>query len=123
MSTAGKTSPGDIENMKQSLFVAERVLQRMINLLDNHITSNKQLTVGSRYFSRSTIGKHLRHARDYYELLIDSISSPPRILNYDVRIRNTPMETSRTAARDAVIETIRIERIEGVTRKADKSHN
>ncbi|THV00389.1 hypothetical protein K435DRAFT_854854 [Dendrothele bispora CBS 962.96] len=120
MSTTGKAeqSPEDIESLKQSLFVAEKVLQQAINLLDNHITSDDQLTVHSRYFSGSTIGKHLRHARDYYELLIDCISSPPpRILNYDVRMRNTPMETSRSAARNAVAETIR--RLGEQTSKAD----
>jgi len=66
-------------------------------------------------------GKHLRHARDHFELLIDCISSPsstgPHVLNYDVRIRNTPMETNRMSARDAIVGTIR--RLEETVPKAD----
>jgi len=55
----------------------------------------------------SSSGKHLRHARDHFVLLLQSASSPPpHILNYDTRSRNTPMESSRSAARDALMETI-----------------
>ncbi|THV07581.1 hypothetical protein K435DRAFT_847998 [Dendrothele bispora CBS 962.96] len=101
-------SSEDLENLKHSLFVAETVLQQAVALLDDHLTSDDQLTVHSRYLPGSTIGKHLRHARDHFELLIDCISSPPpHVLNYDVRIRNTPMETSRISARDAIVGTIR----------------
>ncbi|KAF5368587.1 hypothetical protein D9758_002339 [Tetrapyrgos nigripes] len=105
-------SPEEIENLKQAIFVAETVLQQAVSLLDNHLTSDDQLTVHSQYLPGSTIdqtsGKHLRHANDHYELLIQCISSPPpHILNYDTRIRNTPMETSISAARDAILATIR----------------
>ena len=52
-------------------------------------------------------GKHLRHARDHFALLIDCISShPPYVLNYDTRSRNTPMESSRQAAHDALKDAI-----------------
>ena len=52
-------------------------------------------------------GKHLRHARDHFSLLIDTMEAqPPYILNYDVRSRNQPMETSRRAAHDALRECI-----------------
>jgi len=55
----------------------------------------------------STIGKHLRHARDHFVLLIACIlNSPPRVLSYDTRIRDTPMETSRADARTALVDTI-----------------
>lgn len=53
------------------------------------------------------IGKHLRHARDHFLLLLDSISTPrPHELSYDTRVRNTPMETSLSDARQALKEII-----------------
>jgi hypothetical protein len=62
-------------------------------------------------------GKHLRHARDHFTLLLDCISSPPpHILSYDTRSRNTPVESSLTAAREALLETIR--RLEKVVPEA-----
>ena len=55
-------------------------------------------------------GKHLRHARDHFVLLVDSVSSSDGLtapnLSYDVRLRNTPMETSRKAAIDSLNESI-----------------
>ncbi|KAF7339940.1 DinB-2 domain-containing protein [Mycena venus] len=79
-----------------------------IDLLDNHIVSNDQLVVSSQYLPGSTIGKHLRHSRDHFELLLDAVKSPPpHVLSYDVRIRNTPMEQDREAARAALLETIK----------------
>jgi hypothetical protein len=58
-------------------------------------------------------GKHLRHARDHFSLLLDSVESqPPYVLDYDARSRNQPMETSRQAAHDSLKECIaRLERI------------
>jgi hypothetical protein len=48
-------------------------------------------------------GKHLRHARDHFTLLLDCVARPqPYVLSYDVRSRNTPMESSREAARVAI---------------------
>ena len=37
---------------------------------------------------------------------LSSTPSPPHVLNYDIRSRNTPMESSREAARDALNTTI-----------------
>lgn len=49
----------------------------------------------------------MRHARDHFVLLADCMLSPaPRVLSYDTRIRNTPMETSLDGARKALRETI-----------------
>ncbi|KAJ7275369.1 hypothetical protein B0H12DRAFT_1086935 [Mycena haematopus] len=94
--------------LAQLLQVSRIVLRQGIDLLDNHITSDDQLTVHSQYLPGSTIGKHLRHSRDHFELLLDCIkSSPPHVLSYDVRIRNTPMEQDREAARTALLETIK----------------
>lgn len=55
----------------------------------------------------SPIGKHLRHARDHFILLIDCVvGSQPYVLSYDVRSRNTPMESSLSEAHDALVSAI-----------------
>jgi hypothetical protein len=107
-----------------------------IDLLDTHITSNDQLTIHSKFLPGSTIGasvspiargatfsfsgKHLRHSRDHFELLLDCIEAPPpHVLSYDVRIRNTPMEQERDAARNALLETIK--HLEEVVPRANPS--
>lgn len=89
------------------LEVSTIVLRQAVDLVEQNISSDEQLTVHSRYMPGSTIGKHLRHARDHFVLLLDSMSSPqPHTLNYDVRSRNTPMESSRQAARDSLTAAI-----------------
>ncbi|KAJ7900000.1 hypothetical protein B0H14DRAFT_2671835 [Mycena olivaceomarginata] len=106
--------------LTQLLQVSRIVLRQGIDLLDNHITSNDQLTVHSQYLPGSTIGKHLRHSRDHFELLLDSIKSPPpHVLSYDVRVRNTPMEQDCEAARAALLETI--QHLEEIVPQADPS--
>lgn len=53
------------------------------------------------------IGKHLRHARDHFTLLTDCVVGPqPYVLSYDVRNRNTPMESSLSEAHDALVSAI-----------------
>ncbi|KAJ8518707.1 hypothetical protein ONZ45_g4228 [Pleurotus djamor] len=93
----------------QLLHVSKTVLKQAIDLLDNHLTSDDQLTVHSKYLPGSTIGKHLRHARDHFVLLVDTAAATsPHILNYDVRSRNTPMESSIAAAKEALADTITV---------------
>ncbi|GLB36415.1 hypothetical protein LshimejAT787_0307030 [Lyophyllum shimeji] len=83
------------------------ILLQAVDLLDNYLTSDDQLTISSKFLPGSTIGKHLRHARDHFVLLMESVSAPPpHILSYDKRCRNTPMEGSRAAARAALVEAI-----------------
>jgi len=92
----------------QQLSVAKTVLLQAVDLLDNYLVSDQQLTVQSKFMPGSTIGKHLRHARDHFVLLIACIlNPPPRVLSYDTRIRDTPMETSRADARTALMDTIK----------------
>jgi len=87
--------------------VATVVLTQAIDLVDNSLTSDEQMTARSQYIPGSTIGKHLRHARDHYMLLVDAMSSDaPHTLNYDIRARNTPMESSRVAASQGLTDTI-----------------
>ena len=59
-----------------------------------------------RSMKRRNLGKHLRHARDHFALLLDCVAAPPPyVLNYDKRSRNTPMETGRIPAREALEDT------------------
>jgi len=96
------------EMVSQQLSVAKTVLLQAVDLLDNYLVSDQQLTVQSSFMPGSTIGKHLRHARDHFVLLIACIlNHPPRVLSYDTRIRDTPMETSRADARTALMDTIK----------------
>ncbi len=109
----------------QQLSVAKTVLLQAVDILDNYLTSDEQLTVSSKFLPGSTIGahdvcvlfscgtkeligKHLRHARDHFVLLAACmLQSPPHVLSYDTRIRNTPMETCRSSAKEALLEAIR----------------
>ncbi|KAF8740644.1 hypothetical protein AX14_007781 [Amanita brunnescens Koide BX004] len=96
------------ESLEKLLFVSKTILLQAIDLLDNHLDSDNRLTTSSRYLPGSTIGKHLRHARDHFQLLLTAAASPaPRILSYDIRVRNTPMESSRSAARESIQDTIK----------------
>lgn len=111
------------EVMDQQLSVAKTLLQQAVDLLDNRLSSDEQLIVRSKYMPGSTIGqfsfiipsfwitfitgKHLRHAVDHYALLLNCLSNQTsRVLSYDTRVRNTPMETSRVLAKNVLMETI-----------------
>ncbi|EDR16062.1 uncharacterized protein LACBIDRAFT_301768 [Laccaria bicolor S238N-H82] len=108
MSTHNTTNGMNIDVLMQQLSVAQTVLSQAVDLLDNYLTSDEQLTVHSKFLPGSTIGKHLRHARDHFVLLAESMNTPPPyILCYDTRIRNTPMETSRSCARQALVDTVK----------------
>ncbi|KAF7319991.1 Histone deacetylase [Mycena kentingensis (nom. inval.)] len=110
--------PAQETTLSQLLNVSRIVLQQGIDLLDEHLTSNDQLTVQSQYLPGSTIGKHLRHSNDHFALLLDCIHDPPPyVLSYDVRIRNTPMEQDRAAARAVLVATIR--KLEDIVPLAD----
>ncbi|KZP32224.1 hypothetical protein FIBSPDRAFT_848592 [Athelia psychrophila] len=99
--------------LTQLLAVATTILGQALELVENILVSDDQLTVQSKYLPGSAIGKHLRHARDHFLLLVDSVSSPaPHELSYDVRVRNTPMEANLTDARDAL--KVMITRLEEV---------
>ncbi|KAF8898389.1 hypothetical protein BD779DRAFT_1483656 [Infundibulicybe gibba] len=92
--------------MQQLVSVSRTVLQQGVDLLD-YLSSDDQLSKDSQFLPGSTIGKHLRHARDHFRLLAECISSPPPyILSYDRRTRNAAMETNRASAREALLATI-----------------
>ncbi|TDL28812.1 hypothetical protein BD410DRAFT_781356 [Rickenella mellea] len=89
--------------LERLLLVSRTVLQQAIDMLTGNISSDEQLSFQSNYIPGSTIGKHLRHARDHFVLLADSVAgSPPFVVTYDVRSRGTPMERSRDAAVEAL---------------------
>ncbi|QRV86184.1 hypothetical protein RhiJN_14202 [Ceratobasidium sp. AG-Ba] len=109
-------SQDDSLMVEQLTDVARSILNQAVDLLQNTLTDDTQLTYQSKYIPGSTIGKHLRHARDHYVLLAKSVASSdpstPKTaanLSYDVRIRDTPMETSIAAglrAFEEIIETL-----------------
>jgi hypothetical protein len=134
--------PTGLSNLLQ---VSRLILVQARNLLVDTLTADEHLTFESRLMPGSTIGidycfglalnrvliltralqlgKHLRHARDHFELLLQSISShPPLIFSYDKRMRNTPMETLVSSAYDALSSTIsQLEHLSSVC-EADSEH-
>ncbi|EMD41661.1 hypothetical protein CERSUDRAFT_79296 [Gelatoporia subvermispora B] len=107
LSNQSKSLTDEQTSPERLLEVANYVLRQGVGLVDDSLSSDEQLSVTSQYMPGSTIGKHLRHARDHFVLLLQSVSSEgATVLNYDVRLRNTPMETSRIAAREALLETM-----------------
>ncbi|KAG9104948.1 hypothetical protein FRC06_005015 [Ceratobasidium sp. 370] len=103
--------------VEQLTEVARSILGQAVDLLQNTLSDDAQLAYQSKYIPGSTVGKHLRHARDHYVLLVQSVASSdpsaassngksPANLSYDVRIRDTPMETSIAAGLKAFEEII-----------------
>ncbi|KLO20520.1 hypothetical protein SCHPADRAFT_934359 [Schizopora paradoxa] len=103
------------DNMDNLLAVGVIVLKQAVDFVQESVTTDEQLTFRSKFIPGSTIGKHLRHARDHYVLLLESVNSNPSSyigsegqpesmpsLSYDMRTRNTPMEASRTSAIEAL---------------------
>lgn len=107
------------ETLSQLLTVATTVLSQALGLLKDTVTTEQQLVWSSQHIPGSTIGKHLRHALDHFTLLLDALdaerASDKLSFSYDVRKRNTPVESSRAAAREAYEATIaRLEALNGV---------
>ncbi|KZV77563.1 hypothetical protein PENSPDRAFT_621082 [Peniophora sp. CONT] len=99
-------APAETKELEQLLDVGNKIIDQALDLIDNSLTSDEQLAFSSKFLPGSTIGKHLRHARDHFALLFDCVAAPPPYnLNYDKRSRNTPMETGRAAAREALEDT------------------
>ena len=79
------------------------------------LVSSPHLTFTSRIIPGSTIGKHIRHAHAHFLLLLDCVEGDePRVLNYDVRKRDTPMETDVAKAKEGLQNLLeRLERLKG----------
>ncbi|KZW02068.1 hypothetical protein EXIGLDRAFT_829624 [Exidia glandulosa HHB12029] len=116
--------PHQEETLSQLLTVATTVLSQALGLVQSTVKTEHELTWSSKHIPGSTIGKHLRHALDHFTLLLDALdaddnSSERLSLSYDVRKRNTPVETSREAAREAYERMIaRLEALNSNTQHA-----
>lgn len=111
----------DQETLSQLLTVATTVLNQAIHLLDTTVKTEEHLVWSSKHIPGSTIGKHLRHALDHFTLLLDAldVETVALALSYDVRKRNTPVETSCDAARAAYERVItRLEALNDTKRVA-----
>ncbi|KAG8930190.1 hypothetical protein FRC01_003159, partial [Tulasnella sp. 417] len=51
-------------------YVAAAVLQQGLDFCKNTLSDEEQLVYYSKLLPGSTIGKHLRHARDHFNLLV-----------------------------------------------------
>ncbi|GAA5810415.1 hypothetical protein MFLAVUS_003836 [Mucor flavus] len=73
------------------------ILQQAIDLvltLHDH-----QYSHPSKIMPAGTIGKHIRHVHDHFNLLYQSCHDPSNlVLDYDIRERNNPSETDRFIA-------------------------
>jgi len=103
-------SPPDVNTedmVDQALYVSISVVQQALAFLaDSQLTSD-QLRYESKLLPGGSIGKHLRHAADHYNLLVKAASTePPYSLSYDIRVRDTAVETSTDSARDAFLTII-----------------
>lgn len=56
MASSNKAPASTDETLFQQMEVAKTVLHQAVDLLDNHLTSDDQLTVHSQYLPGSTIG-------------------------------------------------------------------
>jgi len=91
--------------LNQLIWTSTVIVQQALTLLNESISSDDQLTFQSQLLPGSTIGKQLRHAHAHFLLLLEAIT-PHRtqewVVNYDVRQRNTPMETNAESAKEAM---------------------
>lgn len=55
------------DSLHQQLSVARTVLLQAVDLLDNYLTSDEQLSVSSHYLSGSTIGAHQPRCVENYQ--------------------------------------------------------
>jgi len=95
--------------VEQSLFVSVSVVQQAIDFLDL-LTDDSQMAYPSKSLPGGTIGKHIRHSVEHFNLLLKAVSEGPpggpHVLSYDVRSRNIPMETSSKVAREELQNVI-----------------
>lgn len=76
-------------------------LSALLALLDQAATladsvSDEQWTIRNESFRGSTLGQHMRHTLDHIETLCNGL--PKGLVNYDLRIRATNVESSAATA-------------------------
>ncbi|BGP53442.1 hypothetical protein JCM8202_001085 [Rhodotorula sphaerocarpa] len=121
-----ETTADDPRNPSEVLYhVACHFLDQLEDFLQRTVTTDAQLSQVSKLSPGSTVGKHIRHLTDHYRLLLEGLSEsgasaatkdedaarlagaaplPPIHVNYDVRLRNGPVETSHQACLDSVVQ-------------------
>ncbi|CAO3655032.1 unnamed protein product [Mucor hiemalis] len=81
------------------------ILQQAIDLI-NTIGDN-EYTLPSTVMPAGTIGKHIRHVYDHFNLLYNACCDTTLthlIVDYDIRARNNPSETDRSIATENLKE-------------------
>ncbi|KAI7896278.1 uncharacterized protein EV154DRAFT_435331 [Mucor mucedo] len=78
--------------------VAIAIIQQAIDLV--HSLQDEHYTYDSKVMPAGTIGKHIRHVYDHFNLLQQSCTDSDRsiVLDYDLRSRNNPSEMDRSIA-------------------------
>ncbi|CAO3616385.1 unnamed protein product [Cunninghamella blakesleeana] len=76
--------------------VAHKNIQQAIHIVS--LIPNNVYTRQSVVMPMSTIGKHVRHSYDHFIQLFKQARNDKWNIDYDARIRNTPMETDRNLA-------------------------
>ncbi|CAO3653250.1 unnamed protein product [Mucor fragilis] len=74
------------------------IIQQAIDLI--HTLHDEQYTQTSKVMFGGTIGKHIRHVSDHFNLLYKQCQPIPSdwVVDYDIRARNNPSETNRSTA-------------------------
>ncbi|TPX31139.1 hypothetical protein SmJEL517_g05448 [Synchytrium microbalum] len=96
---------------------ARGILHQFLGLIES-LPSDATFTRESKVVPGSTIGKHVRHALDHIRILFeglalihrdtDSDDTDARVVNYDIRERNVPIESDRAVACIAITNLLRI---------------
>ncbi|KAF8334291.1 uncharacterized protein EI90DRAFT_3153595 [Cantharellus anzutake] len=89
-----------------AISVAVSIVEQAIGFLDI-LGTDERLTYPSQAIPGGTIGKHIRHVADHYNLLLKAVvEGKLNDLSYDTRSRNTPVETSISRAREELLGLI-----------------
>src|SRR5258707_4991946 len=118
--------PIERSTVEQAIYVAVSILEQAIGFLDL-LGTDERYIYPSQAMPGGTIGKHIRHAVDHYNLLLKASIAPVVLclvltsfslrkqavtegkedfLSYDVRSRNTPIETSISEARETLSDLV-----------------
>ncbi|KEI37605.1 uncharacterized protein L969DRAFT_27052, partial [Mixia osmundae IAM 14324] len=102
----------------QMFAVAMALVEQAQDLLERSVQTDEAMQFVSSHIPGSTVGKHLRHIYDHFNLLLLALDDPNDLLNYDARGRNVPMETSRSESLSKLKGLD--DRLKGRSRQAEK---
>jgi len=98
--------PVERSSVEQAIYVAVSIVEQAIGFLDL-LGTDERLTYPSQALPGGTIGKHIRHAVDHYSLLLKAATEGKGdSLSYDIRSRNTLIETSVSEARETLSDLV-----------------